>query len=398
LVLTGFLIPVTTAGVSISTVLIFLFWLMGGRFQEKWERIRRNPIALLCLILYGLMAIGIFYSTASWDEGYHMWIKFRKLLLAPILMTLLETEVWRKRAFFALMGGIVLTLILSYFLALGWWEGGKAYRLYSAAGVPMRDFFVFKGHITQNFFMAFFAYCCWTGALLIEDRRWKIALGVIAAFAVVNVFFLVEGRIGYLILLALLGLTMVRYFAKQLLWAGLAVMLLVGGVFMLSDNFQSRTLAIWDEIEQYQKQDTVTATGLRLEWYRNSMHLIAEHPFFGTGTASVKPEMDKMTVGREGFATTNPHNEYLNLWIQLGFLGTGLFIAMLYWQWRLSASLPPLAEQLARGFVLAFAMGCLLNSFVMDFTEGHFFAYLSAVFFSGISTPINRLPIRQPGP
>ena len=262
----------------------------------------------------------------------------------------------------------------------------------------MRDFFVFKGHITQNFFMAFFAYCCWTGALLIEDWRWKLALGIIAAFAVINVFFLVEGRIGYPILVILLGLTMVRYFAKQLLWAGLALMLLIGGVFMLSDTFQSRTLAIWDEIEQYQKQDTVTATGLRLEWYRNSIHLIAEHPFFGTGTASVKPEMDKMTAGREGFATTNPHNEYLNLWIQLGFLGTGLFIAILYWQWRLSASLPPLAEQLAQGFVLAFAMGCLLNSFVMDFTEGHFFAYLSAVFFCGVSKPTNTPPAHPPEP
>jgi O-antigen ligase len=80
--------------------------------------------------------------------------------------------------------------------------------------------------------------------------------------------------------------------------------------------------------------------------------------------------------------STNPHNDYLLIAMQLGVIGLGLFLYLLWLQWHLAPALPPEYEPLARGWVLTFAMGSLFNSLLFDFTEGHLFAYLGAVLYA----------------
>jgi len=392
LVLNGFLIPITTAGVSIASGLLLLCWLLGGQYREKWKIIAHNPVALLCLALYGLMGLGILYSQAPEGQALAIWIKYWKLLLVPILVTLLDDSIWRRRALYALLGGILLTLILSYVQALGWWQGGKAFQV-DESGILLRDLFgyiVFKGRITQSLFMAFFAFCCGVSALWVKQPSLRLLLGVLAALAVGNILFLLQGRTGYLILAVLTGLLVWRSLGRrQWGWSLAALPILAGVAFLASEPLQERIDSTWDEVRLYRREDIPTSAGFRLEWYANSVRLLQENPLFGTGTGSVPEAMRRVSPGREAYVTANPHNEYFNLGIQLGLLGMGLFSYLLYRQWRLATALPAMEQPLAQGFVLAFAVGCLFNSLLMDFTEGHFYAYLSAVFFAGVPSKQN---------
>jgi O-antigen ligase len=82
--------------------------------------------------------------------------------------------------------------------------------------------------------------------------------------------------------------------------------------------------------------------------------------------------------------TNNPHNEYLNILIQVGLLGLGVFLGFLYTLFKASLMLKSPSQWFAQGLVLAMAVGCLANSWIMDFTSGYFFVMLIAFCFGGL--------------
>ena len=86
--------------------------------------------------------------------------------------------------------------------------------------------------------------------------------------------------------------------------------------------------------------------------------------------------------------SANPHNEYLNIAIQLGVVGVLAMLYMFYCTWRLAPALPTSHERgLARGLVITFVIGCLFNSLLMDHAEGLFFAWATSVLFGGLNSP-----------
>jgi O-antigen ligase len=130
-----------------------------------------------------------------------------------------------------------------------------------------------------------------------------------------------------------------------------------------------------------------SSVGARLDFYRNSLAILREHPLAGTGTGGFAKAYADRVRGTEAYVTRNPHNEYLLIATQVGIAG---FLALLYlfWmQWRLAPRLPsPLECQLARGLVLMMAAGCLFNSLLLDHTEGLLYAWLTGLLFAGLQS------------
>jgi O-antigen ligase len=87
-------------------------------------------------------------------------------------------------------------------------------------------------------------------------------------------------------------------------------------------------------------------------------------------------------------ASLNPHNEYLNIAVQLGAIGVLALLYVFFCEWRWAAMLPEAHERhLARGVVITFAIGCVFNSLLMDHTEGLWFAWMTGVLFAGLPPP-----------
>ena len=125
-----------------------------------------------------------------------------------------------------------------------------------------------------------------------------------------------------------------------------------------------------------------TSTGDRLEFYYYSLQLIKEHPLLGVGTGGFAEAYAQYRPGRE---VPNPHNEYLLITAQTGVLGLVLLLYLFYVQWNTSARLLRTFERdAACGLVLTIAITALFNSPLHDHTEGLFFAFASAVLFSGL--------------
>ncbi len=103
----------------------------------------------------------------------------------------------------------------------------------------------------------------------------------------------------------------------------------------------------------------------------------------GVGTGGFEAAYAEQVRGSAPLITHNPHNEYLLISVQVGVLGLVLLLYLMYTQWQGSKNLPSLYErQGARGLMVTLAVSCLFNSSLYDHTEGVFFAFMNAIFFS----------------
>jgi O-antigen ligase len=380
----GFSLPLSTALDNVLLGLLLLGWLLGGRFQEKGALIRRNPVALSALALFGLAMIGLCWGDGPLSDGLVYLKKYSNLIVIALLVTVFTRLEDRTRALHAFAAALILSLVLSFALWLRWLPAVKP-----VVGDAL-DPTVFKTHIGHSILMAFGALLF---ALFAHDARrrgWRLLWAVLAVAAAANVLMMVRGRTGYVLVAAfavLLPYTLMRWKGVALAAALIAVGF--GTTYALSPRFHQRIDMISSEARSWQP-GTITdnSIGVRLEFYRNTLEIIREHPVIGVGTSGFAKAYDEKIRGKDLYATRNPHNLYLLVAAQYGILGLCLLFFLFVQQWRCSAKLMlPTHQALARAAVMTLALGGLCNSMIIDHTESLFFAWMSGLLFAGLNDP-----------
>jgi O-antigen ligase len=171
----------------------------------------------------------------------------------------------------------------------------------------------------------------------------------------------------------------------------LAVACIVGMVALLSvipGPFKSRVQQITQEMHQERvDRPASTSTGYRMEFYRNTLALIQKNPLFGTGTGSFPAVYAEQVKDTGSVASKNPHNEFMLITVQTGLVGLAALLWLFWQQWRYSPQLPtPLERNLAQGLVLMMILICMLNSSLLDHTEGLLFAWMTALLYGGLES------------
>ncbi|HQT26803.1 MAG TPA: hypothetical protein PLK99_09455, partial [Burkholderiales bacterium] len=188
----GFSVPISVAADNILMPTVLLFWIIGGSFTEKYEVIKRSPVALASLSLIGMLGVGMFYGNAPFREALDAFGKYIDLLFVPIFVTIFREKETKRHALNAFVFAMLLTLLISYLLKFGIVHQNSILR-----GFPENPY-VFKLHITQNFFMS---YCALILAVwFFQERRKRIVWGILTVLALFNVLFMVQGRTGYVVL------------------------------------------------------------------------------------------------------------------------------------------------------------------------------------------------------
>jgi O-antigen ligase len=370
----GVSIPISIAADNVLCGLVLLAWLAGGQLRETGARLRANPAALVALAIWAALAVGLAWGARDAGDGTQMLGKYADLLLIPIFASLFTHVRDRRWALYAYLAAMGVTLVLSYALAAGLLPA-RFFR--PNAPYPV----VFKLWLTQNILMAVGAYLCWLLGREAATARARAAWWLAGTLAALNVMLMVPGRSGML----MLGLMALYAAWIQRGWRALAAAIVLcaagaGVVALALPTVAGRATEIVTDARAWQPgQQTTTSTGQRLEFYRVSLGLIAHRPLAGTGTGSFAQAYREAVAGTTLEPTRNPHNEYLLLGVQLGAGGVLLLVALWVALWRVAMRLPPLERDLARGLVLAFAAGCLLNSLLLDHTEGLLFAWLAGI-------------------
>lgn len=375
----GLSIPVSVALDNILLAAVLLSWLAGGGFHEKFNWLREHRVSHAALTLFALLAAGIAWS-AQTAEGFRILGKYADLAFIPIFATLFRRNIDRRRAGAFLIAALLVTLLLSCLTRIGIVETG--YPVIGNVDEPE----VFKKYLTQSILVACGAYLF---ALMARDAATpgrRLIWALLSIAAAYNVTVMLSGRSGQIALgvLALLFAFQVWRAKGFFLVAGALVFLAAGIIYGYAPDY-NRFAAVVKEFKAWEPGKGMrTSTGQRLDYSMNSLAIVREHPLLGVGTGGFATNYARQVEGTNFEATVNPHNEYLNLAVQLGIAGVFALCWLLAAVWHHARALPTALERnLARGLVIAFAVGCLFNSLLMDHVEGLFFAWSVGVLFGG---------------
>ena len=380
----GCSIPISVALDNVLIAVCLAAWLAGGSWREKLRILRGNPVAHAALALFALLAAGLAWGVRDPGDGILYLGKYDDLLfVAPLLCLLRDATVrsWAIRAFAASLG---IVLLISFTIKAGLLPPGRW-----LLGNPA-DPVAFKHYLTHNVLMSYGAFLFAELALAARTTRGRVLLAAASVLAAINVLFMVPGRTGYLVLGVLALYFGYRLRGRSGLALGAAAVVAVAFTLALVPGpFQQRLQALASEYRAWQpgQHEVVTSTGLRLEFYRNSLAIIRDHPVFGVGTGGFPRAYAERARGTGVAESRNPHNEYLLITVQVGIAGLAALLWLFCVQWRAAPRLAsPLETHLARGLVLTIAVGCLFNSLLLDHTEGLLYAWLTSVLYAGLQS------------
>ena len=324
--------------------------------------------------LIAAFAASLFWTVAPPDQALGSFAKYGKLLVIFVLALLVRS---RREAIYALtaFGAGQLVLVLS-----SWMLFMHLPVPWATSRMATNEYAVFSSYLDQGIMGAVFAALCWHLRRFVPGkygRHLAIAAAVLAMF---NVLFVLSGRSGHVVAIGLLSLAIMWELPRK--YRALVVLLpfvLVTALFFSSSKVNERLTAVNSEVANYSSTEaSVTSSGIRLELWRNAAQLISEHPLAGSGVGSWSSEFNR--IRRIANPTHidipgngNPHQEYLQWGVQLGFPGLLLFAGLLVALLRDSLRFEEPAARAAQSVLAALSVACLFNSSLYDALIGDFF-------------------------
>lgn len=396
-VLLGFTVPIS---VALDNLLLAVL-LLGALFNPRmvWQVATQHPVARAAWLLFAVLFLAMFYGATPLREAAGTLGKYADLAFIPLFMLMLPDEAIRRKAQYAFICAMGLTLLLSFLVGLGLLPVQHWMNIFAARDNPV----IFHSHITQNNMMAFAVFLALLNLRDAASQGARAAWGLFALLGTINVLFMVQGRTGYVILLVLLGWfawsTLARHMRRRgKAWGwrqGAALALALAGLAVLayyvSPRLHDRVGLVMAEYQAWQpNRGKDTSTGQRLDFYYNTLHIVQQQPAFGVGTGGFPAAFARQTQGTDAMQTRNPHNEYLMIAAQTGMIGLALLLYLFYTLWRCAPLLDtPSGQDAARGLVLAYLVNCLFNSALLDHADGLFFAFMAAVLFNNFKPALD---------
>ena len=375
--ISGIAIPISTAFQNIGALLLilaFLFWLYKN---NQLTKVGRLPFPATGLLLGAALAIGTMWSSASSNASWTFFWKLHAYYFIPIFFIVLSFKKYRNVLLFGFMFGVLLSVMLSCFSA--WFN----YPVFKA--MP-GDWFIFRTHTYQNFFAAIVG----VGIIVVLltkkiSKSLRLSLSFILTLISYSILFLVAGRTGQIIYALMVVFVLLLWNWKYGLIFGLTIIVALALLLPLySPVYNLGINNAKADLNSFSQGDAYTSVGLRLTWYKNSLELIKEKPWFGHGTGSFKSEYERVSGAKDtSLATENPHNDYLWLSVDLGIFGGLLLLGLLItaaWQGR---NLKPAWRLTLYALLLGMGVSTLANSFFTDNITSMAFVLLTCALLNG---------------
>ena len=348
---------------------------------------RKTPAAVL-LALFAF-ALSLFWTVAPQTEALDALAKYGKLLVIILMMMLVRNRCEALYALSAFIGAQIFLLASSWLLfahlPVPWATSDMA-----------THYAVFSSYLDQGIIGAVFAAVCWHLRFLFPGRFGRQAAIFLALMALLNVFFVLEGRSGHVVAIALLSIAMMWEMPKK--YRALAVLLpfvLAVTLFFSSTQVRQRLVLAQTEVQAYSQGQSNTSSGIRLNFWSRAIQIMAEHPLAGAGIGSWSSEYNRLERAENPahvdiHSNGNPHQEYLLWGVQLGLPGVLLLLMLML---AMLADTRPMPQPFARATqstLLALATACFFNASLYDAQIGDFFCVLLGLLLAaGLSHPVS---------
>jgi len=372
----GFLIPFSTAGISILAAFIVILWVLDRNYAKKIEMHSDNPVYLAIFAFFILHVVGLLWTEQP-INGFKNWLVF----LVPLLATAVPRE-YAIKGVYAFVTGMMVSEVYVYFGIFQNWETwlSGAYKIK----------YLGPDHISYNPMLAMSVAVVLTTLLAGCYQGWKKWLTIFFFLTMTANMFMTGGRagqVGFIFIWIVLSIYFLykRPIALTGMFASLVLVLALA--FNYSPIFNKRATEAVDQFLTYDAQSVVNndPISVRLVFAEYSFKLFTEEPWFGHGTGSFENAY-KEYWERGGVPlspTSNPHNNHLLILVQFGLVGF-LFYAAIFWTQLLQfRKMPDKYEFKAVAFVLPlfFILISMYDSYLWGHHTQAMFAYFASILY-----------------
>ena len=374
-------VGLSMAIISISKLLLLICGLAVLLFDRPADRYTQRLVGLFTpyAVLTTLFAftLSLSWTVAPAADALGSVAKYGKLLTIVLLMALIHD---RREAKYALAAFV---LAQAFLVASSWMLFAHLPVPWATSNMALTHYAVFSSYLDQGIMGAVLAAVCWHLRGLAPGRFGRHVAVAIALASMGNVVFVLSGRSGHVVAIALLSLAIMWELPKR--YRAAAVLLpfiLVAMLFFSSAKVRERLTMVKTEVEAYSTQVRATSSsGIRLGLWRRAIQIIAQNPVAGAGVGAWSTEFNRLEREQNPAhvdiaGNGNPHQEYLLWGVQLGITGILLFCALLISCVRDSLGMEQVYARATQSALLALAVACAFNASLYDALIGDFFCVL----------------------
>ena len=360
--------------VSFSKLLIIFTFVGYLIFKKPWlkmDNLESVPSTLL-VICFALVWIGLstLWSDADPKEVGASVVRHARLLFIPVVFVLIPTKQVGYRVLSWLALSQVLVVCLSFLMFFG------VQVPFTQTKQPFEYAVPFTSSLEQPVMTALVVVLLWYFKDIWASSWARHASYVFIGLCVANVFFVMLGRTGFLLMLILIGIIGFFELPKKFKLLAILVPLFLGySLFNTSTRLHEKTMQINDGLAKYAAGDYDTSEGQRLDYWRRSFQSIQESPVVGKGAGSWKNEYQRLG-GLQPNPPSNPHNQFLLWWVEAGGVGLLFLIAIFMSMYRDALKLD---QQESRALICVTLLAAVMSLFNCPFYGvgmGEFFMVL----------------------
>jgi O-antigen ligase len=392
--LVGTMLSLPLMNTFVALALLFLI-VAGCKPGQNWRTDLKNPAVSGALMLFGWMCLSLLWSHASVPQTLTGIWKYRKLMYVPLMVFLFSNAKWRDVAIRAWLGAAIVLMLYALIHILPAPIGDGHMGVHPA--LPLSTY----SYISLGFVLIPALTVGLTWMMRGRALRDKV-MGVLLVLLTVGfVVMAQQGRTTYVTLAALIIFFILTQLKSTKKWLAIAVLLTASvSVGLLSSTLQKRVSEVMVDSKVVVKTDTIASTGLRIGFWRTTWDIAKHNPILGTGMGTWADEYRKYVVStpntpKIAASGGNPHQEYLLMLSQLGFVGVALFLAWLGRCFAASQRLGRHERIAAQSLLVAFIVGCFFNSTLFDSATGHFFCIGLGILYAGYQQPENPIEMHE---
>ncbi len=360
--------PASTAITGVACIAMLITWLMSGYAWQSLKISAAQPAGKMLLLFFGWLIIGCCYADTAWADKITTLLSWKKLLYTFVLFGLFQQIEWKKRfveSYLAVMSVAAVVAFVLWIFNIQVKDGN--------AGIFMTNY------SSQSLAFVAAALCCIFMLKQPVSLQKKYVLSGLIALFLLNIFFVSPSRSGYLALPISAAFALATMFGYKKLPHILAVTLVtLSLVVFTSSTLQQRIKLGLAEKTHAQTSQNITSIGVRVVFAQNTWELIQQKPLLGYGTSAFKSVYSAHVAPKykdwRSEPATDPHNQYLFVWLENGLVGLLVFLAYIVVAIRQGAVLQPYGA-IAASVLVAIAAASLFNSNFKTFPEGHLLAF-----------------------
>jgi O-antigen ligase len=318
------------------------------------------------------MSLSFLWTESSSADALAGWGRHSRILWFIPVLYLLRSPEQSLLTLKWFVAGMVVMMISSWALVAGLRVPWATAKELPSLGI------VHGSTLEQPVLLTFLAVVLWFMRDHWPQGHWRwVPIGILL-LTVLNVFFVMTGRSGFLVMLVFISMAVWWQLPKRWRWLVVGLPFVLAALMMvLSPRFQTRTSQVVKDVISYQQGSVESSQGQRLDYWHRSLLAFQEKPLIGHGVGSWRMNYHRLG-GMQADAPSNPHQQYLLWLVEAGVVGCILFLGLLFAQYKDAQALPTNDRQALTTITAIAALMGLMNCPYFGAGMGECLVYLAA--------------------